>query len=153
MGEKAMIAVVMVSLFTAVSYIVKNVVLAIQRSKRDRYMSEVSAKLVDKLGTGPDVMSFVESEAYKTLLGEQSTGRGPFVSRVLNSIKGGLVLLFGGMGLFAAGNFGGDPEFQVFVRASGAIVIAVGAGMVLSAGWSYLLLKKWGFLYGSGNAK
>ncbi|MFN7931712.1 MAG: hypothetical protein U0R19_00220 [Bryobacteraceae bacterium] len=153
MGEKAMIAVVLVSLFTAVSYIIKNVVLAIQRSKRDRYMSEVSAKLVDKLGTAPDVMSFVESEAYKTLLGEQSTGRGPFVSRVLNSIQAGLVLLCGGMGLFAAGNFGGDPEFQVFVRATGAIVVAVGVGMVLSAGWSYLLLKKWGFLNGSGNSK
>ena len=153
MGEKAMIAVVMVSLFTAVAYIVKNVVQAIQRSKRDRYMSEVSAKLVDKLGTGPDVMSFVESEAYKTLLGEQVTGRGPFVSRVLNSIQGGLVLLCGGVGLFVAGNFGGDAEFQIFVRATGAVVIAVGAGMVLSAGWSYLLLKKWGFLNGSGNGK
>ena len=151
MGEKAMIALVMVSLFTAVAYIVKNVVAAIQRSKRDRYMSEVSAKLVDKLGTGPDVMSFVESEAYKSLLGEHVTGKGPFVTRVLNSLQGGLVLLFGGGGLFVAGNFGGDPEFQTFVRSTGAIVIAVGLGMVLSAGWSYVLLKKWGLL--NGNAK
>ncbi len=149
MSEKAMIAVVMVSLFTAVAYIIKNVVAAIQRSKRDRYMSEVSAKLVDKLGTGPDVMSFVESEAYKTLLGEEVTGKGPFVTRVLNSLQGGLVLLFGGGGLFVAGNFGGDPDFQTFVRASGAIVIAIGMGMVLSAGWSYILLKKWGFINGN----
>ena len=149
MGEQALIALVMVSLFTAVAYIIKNIVAAIQRSKRDRYMSEVSAKLVDKLGTGPDVMSFVDSEAYKTLLGEEVTGKAPFVTRVLNSLQGGLVLLFGGMGLFAAGNFGGDPDFQTFVKSSGAVVMAVGIGMALSAGWSYILLKKWGFLNGN----
>ncbi|MBL8174995.1 MAG: hypothetical protein JNK48_10010 [Bryobacterales bacterium] len=151
MSEKVMIAIVMVALFTAVSYIVKNIVTAIQRSKRDRYMAEVSTKLVDKLGAAPDVMSFVDSEAYKTLLGEQTTGRGPFVSRVLNSLQTGLVLLFGGMGLFAASNFGGDPDFQVFTKTTGAIVMATGTGMALSAAWSYFLLKKWGFL--NGNAK
>ncbi len=151
MEEKIMIAIVMVSLFSAVSYIIINVVTAIQRSKRDRYMSEVSSKLVDKLGTGPDVMSFVESEAYKNLLGEEVMGKAPFVARILNSLQGGLVLLFGGMGLFAAGNFGGEPDFQTFVKSAGAIVIAIGVGLVLSAGWSYLLLRKWGFL--NGNTK
>jgi hypothetical protein len=151
MGEKGMIAVVMVSLFTAVAYVIRNVVMAIQRSKRDRYMAEVSAKLVDKLGTGPDVMSFVESEAYKSLLGQEVTGKAPFATRVLDSLQAGLVLLFGGMGLMAAGNFGGDAEFQTFLRACGAVVIAVGLGMALSAGWSYILLKKWGLM--NGNAQ
>ena len=75
----------------------------------------------------------------------------PFVARILNSLQGGLVLLFGGMGLFAAGNFGGEPDFQTFVKSAGAIVIAIGLGLVLSAGWSYLLLRKWGFL--NGNTK
>lgn len=149
MSEHILIAIVMVSLFCAVAYIIKNVVTAIQRSKRDRYLSEVSSKLVDKLGTGPDVMSFAQSDAYQKLLGEQPTGHGQYVSRILNSVQAGLVLLCGGIGLLVAASFGGNSEDQLGMRVAGSIVIAVGLGMALSAGWSYLLLKKWGFLNGN----
>ena len=149
MGERITIAIVMVSLFTAVAYIIKNVVDSIQRSKRDRYMAEVSSKLVERLGTAPDVMSFVESEAYRSLMQDQMPSKGPFVSRILNSLQAGVVLLFGGMGLLAASNFGTDPEFRTVVNAAGAIALAVGLGMTISAGWSYLLLRKWGLLNGT----
>jgi ABC-type sugar transport system permease subunit len=145
-SEHLMIMIILLGAFTSAAIIITSIVNAIQRSKRDRYVSEVSGKLVDRLGNGPDVMSFVNSEAYKNLLGGQATGRGVYATRVLNTLQTGVVMLFGGLGLFFGAGVSGSADGQAFFRIAGGIVLAVGVGLAASAAWSYLLLKRWGFL-------
>jgi hypothetical protein len=79
-------------------------------------------------------------------MGGQATGKGIYASRVLNTLQGGVVLLCAGIGILIAGDFGGEADFRNFMKAAGCILIAVGIGLAISAGWSFLLLKKWGFL-------
>ena len=39
-----------------------------------------------------------------------------------------------------------DLDATKFLQAFGGILIAIGIGLVLSAAWSYMLLKRWGLL-------
>jgi hypothetical protein len=147
MDEKIMIGVVMVTLFISAAYMIISIVNSIRRSKRDRYTAEVSAKVVEKLGTGPDMMAFVNSDAYKNLLGgEPVDHRGAYATRILNTLQGGMVLLFAGGGMFFVATFVGDRDGVAFLRVTGGILVAVGIGLAVSAGWSYALLKRWGLL-------
>jgi len=147
MDEKVMIGVIMVTLFLSAAYVITTIVNSIRRSKRDRYTAEVSAKVVEKLGTGPDMMAFVNSEAYKNLLGGNPVdSRGAYAARILNTLQGGLVLLFAGAGMFFVAMFVSDSEGVSFLRVTGGILVAVGVGLAVSAGWSYALLKRWGLM-------
>jgi hypothetical protein len=147
MDEKIMIGVVMVTLFVCAAYIITAIVNSIRRSKRDRYTAEVSSRVVEKLGTGPDMMAFVNSEAYKNLLGgTPEDGRGAYATRILNTLQGGLVLLSAGAGMFFVSTFVGDRDGVAFLRVAGGILVAVGVGLAVSAAWSYVLLKRWGLL-------
>jgi predicted phage tail protein len=116
------------------------------RTKRDRYQSEVQTKLIDRLGSGPDLIAFVQSEAGKTFLGSPPAARGTYVSRVLNTVQTGVILIFTGAGMVVASNFSSDSEVGAFLRVFGGIMLATGAGVALSGVWSYLLLRKWGVI-------
>ena len=147
MDEKIMIGIILVTLFISATYIITAIVNSIRRSKRDRYTAEVSSKVIEKLGTGPDMMAFVNSEAYKNLLGGTPVdGRGAYATRILNTLQGGLVLLSAGAGMFFVAIFVGDRDGVAFLRVSGGVLVAVGVGLAVSAGWSYFLLKRWGLL-------
>jgi predicted phage tail protein len=116
------------------------------RTKRDRYQSEVQTKLIDRLGSGPELIAFVQSEAGKTFLGSPPEARGTYVSRVLNTVQTGVILIFTGAGMVVVSNFSSDGEVGAFLRVFGGIMLATGAGVALSGVWSYLLLRKWGVI-------
>lgn len=145
MSEHVMIGVVVMTIFGSMTFLLISIANAVARSKRDRQMAEVSAKLIDRLSPGADVLSFVNSEAYKSILGEQA-GRASYAARILNTLQSGVVLLCAGIGMFVVSNFTGTQDFGTFMRVVGGIVIAIGIGLSLSAGWSYVLLKKWGLI-------
>lgn len=147
MDEKIMVGIIMVTLFITSAYVITAIVNSIRRSKRDRYTADVSSKVVEKLGTGSEMMAFVESEAYKNLLGGvPEDARGAYATRILNTLQGGLVLLSAGAGMFFVATFVGDRDGVAFLRVAGGILVAVGIGLAVSAGWSYFLLKRWGLL-------
>jgi hypothetical protein len=146
MSEHVMIGVVVMTIFGSMTFLLISIANAVARSKRDKQMAEVSAKLIDRLSPGADVLSFVNSEAYKSILGGEQAGRASYAARILNTLQSGVVLLCAGIGMFVVSNFTGTQDFGTFMRVVGGIVIAIGIGLSLSAGWSYVLLKKWGLI-------
>ncbi len=146
MSEDLAIMICLVTLILSSAFVLTTFIQAFTRSKKDRYQSEVQTKLLERLGSGPDLITFVESEAGKTFIGSPPEPRGTYVSRVLNTVQTGLILLFTGAGMVVASNFSSDTEVAPFLRIFGGIMLATGAGVALSGGWSYLLLKKWSLL-------
>jgi hypothetical protein len=139
-----MIGVVMISLFTSGAFVIATIVNAVRATRKERYQADVQSKLIEKLGTGADVMSYANSDAFKSLLSGNTDGRGTYVSRVLNTLQAGVVLLCTGIGMTVVSAFSYDA--RLFLQVVGGIVIALGIGLALSGAWSYLLLRRWGLL-------
>ncbi|MCC6364354.1 MAG: hypothetical protein IT165_12590 [Bryobacterales bacterium] len=143
MSEHVMIGVIMISLFASSAFIIATIVNAVRATRKERYQADVQSKLIEKLGTGADVMSYANSDACKSLLGN-ADGRGTYVTRVLNTLQAGVVLLCTGIGMTVVSAFADDA--RLFLQVVGGIVIALGIGLALSGAWSYLLLRRWGLL-------
>lgn len=116
------------------------------RVRRDRHMAEIQTKLLDRLGTAPDVMTYVNSESYRQLFESPGPARNEHVSRVLNGIQGGLVSLFAGIALFAISGAGFEPEGARALRVLGSIFTAIGLGLVVSTAWTHRMLRTWGLI-------
>src|SRR5258708_29069723 len=94
-------------LFLCVTYMVVTALRTFGRNRRDKHFTDLQLKVLDKLGTGSDVMAFVGSEAYqKMMTSTDSAGTGTG-SRVLNTIQAGMVLLSLGLGMMVVANFSG----------------------------------------------
>ncbi|MCZ2149174.1 MAG: hypothetical protein LC126_15540 [Bryobacterales bacterium] len=144
MSEHVMIGVIMISLFASSAFILATIVDAVRATRKERYQADVQSKLIEKLGTGADVMSYAGSDAFKSLLAGNADGRGAYVPRVLNTLQAGVVLLCTGIGMAVVSAFASDA--RLFLQVAGGIVIALGIGLALSGAWSYLLLRRWGLL-------
>ncbi|MBL8231738.1 MAG: hypothetical protein JNL98_24795 [Bryobacterales bacterium] len=145
MSEQVTIAIVVPTLFLTAAYILTTIARVFGRARRDRLMAELHGKLIDRLGSGPDVIQFFQTEAgQKFLAGGEHEAPPTHVSRVLNSLQTGLIALSTGIGMYVVAPM--SYEAAAFFRVAGGIAIAAGIGIVLSAGWSFVLLRKWGLL-------
>jgi hypothetical protein len=145
MEEQIVIALVMITLITSITFVLRTSLQTWGRVRRDRHMAEIQNKLMDRLGTAPDVMTYVNSDAYRKLLEGADTGGNNHASRVLNAMQFGLVLLCGGVGMLATSGLVRD-DGGTFLQVIGGIVVAIGIGLAASAVWSLVLLRKWGLL-------
>lgn len=144
MSEHLLMALVLPTLFLTSGYVVISIARAVGKARSDRYAAEVHSKLLDRLGSGQEVLQFMQSEAgQKLMAGEREVGSN-HAGRLLNSIQTGMVALCAGIGMCAVSGVAG--EGSQFLRVAGGILIAVGIGIGLSAVWSYWLLKKWGLV-------
>lgn len=118
----------------------------IRRLKVARVQSEVHSKLIDKLGSTPEFLTFLDSESGKKLvasLGIEQPGRDPY-GRILSSVQAGVILLFVGIALLILGGQFANAAEGFFIL--GGLAVALGVGFLISAGLSYRLSKTFGLL-------
>ena len=118
----------------------------IRRLKIARTQAEVHSKLIEKLGSSQEFLTFLDSDSGKQLvasIGIEQPRREPY-SRILASVQAGVILLFLGIAfLFFSGQFANARE-GFFIL--GGLAVALGVGFLISAGLSYRLSKKFGLL-------
>lgn len=116
----------------------------IRRLKVARIQSEVHSKLIDKLGSSPEFLTFLDSDAGKQLvasLGIEQPSREPY-GRILTSVQVGVILLLVGIALLILGGHFANAAEGFFIL--GGLAVALGAGFLISAGLSYRLSKTFG---------
>lgn len=116
----------------------------IRRLKVARVQSEVHSKLIDKVGSSPEFLTFLDSDAGKQLvasLGIEQPSREPY-SRILSSVQAGVILLFVGIALLVLGGHFANAAEGFFIL--GGLAVALGVGFLISAGLSYRLSKAFG---------
>jgi len=121
----------------------------IRRSKIARMQADVQLKLLDKVGTGAELLAYAETEAGKQLLESLKVERVTPHGRIIGAVQAGIVFLFLGGALLILRHqvSAGDEGLTIL----GTLSMALGAGFALSAAASYFLSKTLGLLNGTAN--
>lgn len=127
--------VIFLGLFGMVAFIVWVVANSWRRRHSMRELVSVQERLLDRLGSGQDLVAFVQTEAGGKLMtgavnGEQRTVGA--ASRVLGAVHSGIVLIALGGGLLSVGRLF-DFEIADTLTALGVIAGFVGGGFLVSA--------------------
>ncbi len=116
----------------------------IRRLKVARVQAEVHSKLIDKVGSSQEFLTFLETDSGKKLvasIGIEQPSRNPY-NRILASVQAGVILVCVSIALLIIGvNF---PDVAEGFKILGALGLALGIGFLISAGLSYRLSKSLG---------
>ncbi len=115
--------------------------------------TDAHSKLLDRLTSHEDLLAYIQSPAGKRFLeaapmpldgGAPPPLNAP-VTRILWSVQAGVVLAFVGVGLFVAKNHVFE-EIATPLYVIGIVILALGAGFVVSAFAAYALSHRLGLL-------
>jgi len=134
-------AVAIISLASIAAYTVRTAIVNFRRHRTARLQAEVMNKLIDRIGSSPELGKWLESGGPKQFLHFDHERAHP-ATRILNSLQTGLIALSLGFGLHWVGRY---EETEV----AGTILVAVGVGFLASALAAYGLSKSWGIMNGS----
>ena len=136
--------VILPILFVLSGFVVWTVFSTIRRYKTAKLQAELQTKLLEKFGSGQELLAYVQSDAGKqlaeSLTMEQRTPHG----RILGAAQAGVILVLLGLALLFLRSrvSGGEDGFLV----SGTIILSLGIGFGLSSALSYFLSKSFGLL-------
>ena len=143
MNSDNIVAITIPIMFSWVAWIIFS---TIRRYKIAKLQADVQTKLLDKVGSGPDLLGYAQTEAGKEMLESLKVERHSPHSRIIGALQTSIVLIsLGAAFLFLRGRIPGAQDgFLVF----GTLSTMLGIGFGLSAVASYYLSKSFGLLNG-----
>jgi hypothetical protein len=124
----------------------------IRRYKIAKIQGEVQLKMLDRVGSGPELLAYAQTDAGRQLLESLKVERASPHGRIIGAVQAGIVFLFlGGALLILRYQMPSVPNAEEGFGILGTLSSALGAGFVLSAVASYYLSKSLGLLNGAGN--
>ena len=156
MHEAFAVTIVLVSFMTGLYFIVAAGFSGRKAGALIRARADLQTKLLDRLGSGREVVEFCQTEGGKQFIEALSMGtiespasKGSPTERILGSIQKGIILTLLGLGfLILAQKYHRDDPGDVFMVV-GVVGLSLGIGFLLSAGVSYRLSKSMGILANS----
>lgn len=115
-----------------------------RRRARLEAQAQLHSRLLEKLASPQDVVSFLETEGGRRFLDTLSAARKNPIQRILSSVQIGVILILLGLAFMVLAYVYGAMDKAPFPL--GVIAVALGAGFVISAAISYRLSKEWGLL-------
>jgi hypothetical protein len=119
----------------------------IRRYAIAKLQAGVQTKLLEKVGSGQELLAYAQTEAGRELLESLKVERISPHGRIIGALQTGIILIFFGAALLLLRNhvsFDGEG-FLVF----GTLICALGVGFAASAITSYYLSKSFGLLNGA----
>lgn len=148
MGEHLTIAVVMVTLITAITFILKTLIEGISRAKVARAQADVMSRMIDRFGSSQELVAYLHSESGRRFIETVPEGKSRPHHRLLNSVQGGAVLSILGAGVMATQSFVRDSDGRDVAMGVGLIIMTLGLGLLVSAGAAWYMSRSWGLLNG-----
>jgi hypothetical protein len=119
----------------------------IRRYKVAKLQAELQTRLLEKVGSGQELLAYAQTETGKQLLESLKVERISPYGKIVGALQTGIVLfIFGVALLMLRHQASGSGEGFVIL---GTLVTALGVGFGLSAAASYYLSKSFGLLNGS----
>jgi hypothetical protein len=124
----------------------------IRRYKIAKVQAEVQAKLLDKVGSGAELIAYAQTDTGMELLESLKVERVAPHGRIIGALQTGIIFFMLGVALLIL-------RYQVSVADQEGFVIlgtlssSLGAGFALSAAASYYLSKSFGLLDGSAGRR
>ena len=144
MNSDSIVVVAVPSMFAWIAWVIFS---TIRRYKIARLQADVQTKLLDKVGSGQELLAYAQTEAGRDMLESLKVERQAPHARIIGALQTGIILLLLGLAMLALRHqvFGADQGFVVF----GTLASALGVGFMLSAAASYYLSKSFGLLNGA----
>jgi hypothetical protein len=141
MGEEVILFPIF---FTLIGLVIWIIFSNIRRYKTTKLHAELQAKLLEKFGSGHELLDYVQSDAGKQFLESLSVEPKTPYGRILGAAQVSVILILLSFAfLFLRGRVSGAEEgFLVF----GTITLSLGVGFGLSAALSYYMSKSFGLL-------
>jgi len=143
MNQDVILALTMPCMFSWFAWVIFT---TFRRYKIARLQADVQSKLLEKVGSGQDLLAYAQTDAGKQLLEslqvERVASEAPY-GKILGALKAGIVLFcFGAAMLWLRSHVSAQNTdgFTVF----GALGIALGFGFGFSAAASYYLSRSFG---------
>ena len=146
MDSDIVLAVVIPSMFGWFAWVIFS---TIRHYKVAKLQAEVQTKLLEKVGSGQELLAYAQTEAGRELLESLKVERVSPYGRIIGALQTGIILLlFGGALLLLHNHVSIAGEgFLVF----GTLICALGVGFALSAVASYYFSKSFGLLSGAAS--
>lgn len=149
--EDLMPLIVLPVMTLAMAWVIGAIVGAFKHRAQLRAQTDFHNKMIDKFGSAEEFTAYLQSEAGKGFFDKLSVEPASPLSKILSSIKTGLILTLIGLGLiFLSPQFPG-PDIGSILTLLGVISLATGLGFLISSVISYRLAKGWGLIT-AGNA-
>jgi hypothetical protein len=119
----------------------------IRRHKIAKLQSEVQTKLIERVGSGQELLAYAQTDAGRKLLESLRVEAVSPYGRIIGALQAAIVMIcLGGALLLLRGHIEGTEEgFLMF----GTLITMLGIGFALSAVVSYYLSKSFGLINGS----
>lgn len=118
----------------------------IRRYKIARLQADVQTKLLDKVGSGQDLLAYAQTEAGREMLESLKVERHSPHARIIGALQTSIVMISLGVAfLFLRGRISGTDEGFLVL---GTLSTMLGVGFGLSAVASYYMSKSFGLLNG-----
>ena len=133
------------------TWIVITIVKSLKQRANVQTKTELYSRMIDKFGTAPEFIAFLQSEEGRAFIEENVTQSAWPMNKILFSIQIGVISTLLGIGLLTLcnifdSNLGGD--LYIVLAVSGTVAIMIGIGLLISTVISYKLSKAWGILPG-----
>jgi hypothetical protein len=125
----------------------------IRRYKIAKVQAEVQAKLLDKVGSGQELLAYAQSDAGKQLLESLKVERVAPHARIVGALQAGIIFLLLGGALLMLRHQVSVADNQDAFTVLGTLSCALGVGFALSAAASYYLSKSFGLLNGAASQR
>jgi len=107
-------------------------------------------KLLEKLGTSPETIEYLHSDAGEKMFALAAKERSNPYSRILTALQAGAVIGLLGVGFLLIPSLL-PQEDAVGFTVVGVIALCLGLGFLASSTAAYIFSKKWGLLNGGSN--
>jgi hypothetical protein len=135
------------TLFISIAWIIFS---TIRRYKIAKLQAELQHKLLDKIGTGQELLTYAQTDTGRQLLESLKVERVAPHGRIIIALQAGIVLMVFGAGMLAVRNHVPDQGAEGFTIL-GSLIVSLGLGFALASAASYYLSKSFGLLNGASN--
>ncbi len=122
----------------------------LQQRRLWKHLFDLQNKVLDKYGSSPEALQYLESDVGKVLLERASTEPQNPRAKVLGAVQMGTVLSALSIGFLVTRNL--VPEGVEGFTVVGVLGLCLGLGYLLSAIVAYYLSKSWGVFNGSNSS-
>jgi hypothetical protein len=135
------------TLFISLAWIIFS---TIRRYKIAKLQAELQHKLLDKIGTGQELVTYAQTDTGRQLLESLKVERVAPHGRIIIALQAGIVLMVFGVGMLAVRNHVPDQGAEGFTIL-GSLIVSLGLGFALASAASYYLSKSFGLMNGASN--
>ena len=147
-GEELTMIIVMPTMFVMMAWAFKTLLNFIQQKSLTKLHYALQDKLLEKLGTSPEALEYLRSDAGERMLALAVKERTNPYARILTALQAGAVISLLGIGFLVLRPMV-PPEGAEAFSVIGVLALSLGLGFLASSSAAYAFSKKWGLVNGS----